>query len=128
MDDPDKLLLSLKSWPSPDTTVGSVAALIPRIQIERGSFRDTTEELLEGEIAALQAGLIDGRAAGRDDVHNEEIVLQAPSGAGKPLDDKERVEMLARGRKEILTEIQWVPTAPSMSVRDRLKALQNGTA
>ena len=122
MDDPDKLLLSLKSWPTPDTTAGSVAALIPRIQTERGSFRDTTEALLEEEIAALKAGLLDGKTSGRDDVQNEETIQQTPSGVEKPLDDKERVEMVARGREEILTEIQWVPTAPSMSERDRLKA------
>ena len=113
MDDPDKLLLSLKSWPAPDTAAGSVAALIPRIQIERGSFRDTTEALLEAEIAALQAGLTDGRT---DDAQDEEMVLQTPPGAEKPLDNKDRMEMVVRGGEEILTEIQWVPHSPSMSV------------
>ena len=112
MDDPDKLLLSLRSWPTPDATAGSVAALIPRIQTERGSFRDTTEALLEEEIAALQAGLTDGGTLGQVGAQNEETVLQTPLGAEKPLDDKGRVEMVARGREEILTEIQWVPRPP----------------
>ena len=49
----DDLLLSLKSWPSTDTK-DSLPFLISRINEQRGSFRDITEESLAREIRALE--------------------------------------------------------------------------
>lgn len=107
MDQTDKLLLSLKSWPTSDPAAVSVAALIPRIQLERGSFRDTTEELLKKEIAA-QADTSSGKPEEINLVEVEDLTSEAQNGVDKPIDDKERLEILARGREEIITEIQWV--------------------
>ena len=51
----EDLLLSLKSWPSSDTK-DSLPLLISRINEQRGSFRNATEESLIEEIRALEAG------------------------------------------------------------------------
>lgn len=105
MNQADKLLLSLKSWPASDPVRNSITALIPRIQQERGSFRDTTEELLEKEIAA-QASASNGKSEDGSAIEDEEPTPEGQDAAEKLMDDKERMEMLVRGREEIIAEIQ----------------------
>ena len=51
----EDLLLSLKSWPS-SSSKDSLPFLISRINEQRGSFRDITEEKLADEIRSLEAG------------------------------------------------------------------------
>ncbi len=51
----EDLLLSLKSWPSSDSK-DSLPFLISRINEQRGSFRDVTEDRLADEIRSLEAG------------------------------------------------------------------------
>ncbi|KAK6543281.1 RNA polymerase II mediator complex subunit [Orbilia ellipsospora] len=48
------LLLALASWPDPDPRTSSLSSLIPRIQSERGPFKNVTEESLLEEIAAAE--------------------------------------------------------------------------
>jgi len=105
MDQADQLLLSLKSWPAPDPVRNSITTLIPRIQQERGSFRDTTEELLQNEIAA-QANASNAKSEERSAIEDEEPIAEGQDVVEKSMDDKERMEMLARGREEIIAEIQ----------------------
>lgn len=105
MDQAEKLLLSLKSWPVSDPVRNSITALIPRIQQERGSFRDTTEERLEKEIAA-QVNASNGKSGEGSAIEDEEPTPEVQGAVEKPMDDKERMEILARGREEIVAEIQ----------------------
>lgn len=105
MDEINKLLLSIKAWPTVDPASTSLAALIPRIQLERGTFREVTEALLEAEIAAQT----EQGKEGPDQSNAEEdgdLAAVVPADSEKPMDEKERMEMLARGREEIITEIQ----------------------
>ncbi|KAI5794389.1 subunit 17 of mediator complex-domain-containing protein [Peziza echinospora] len=105
MDESDHLLLSLKSWPSPDPATTSIQALLPRIQQERGSFRDTTEASLEAEIAAGFDMTTEGQA-------NESAgKAKAGDGSGTAVvedelaQEKAAAEALALGRAEIIHEI-----------------------
>ncbi|KAF3901901.1 hypothetical protein ABW21_db0203957 [Orbilia brochopaga] len=50
----NQLLLSLASWPEPNPHATSLSSLIPRIQNERGSFKNVSEEGLLEEIAAAE--------------------------------------------------------------------------
>ncbi|KAF8477161.1 subunit 17 of mediator complex-domain-containing protein [Kalaharituber pfeilii] len=103
MDASDQLLLSLKSWPTTDSSLNTIAALIPRIQVERGSFRDTTEALLEAEVLAQNGS----KQNDSDDKKEDEGVgALALNMQEKPMDDKERREQLQRAREEIIAEIQ----------------------
>ncbi|KAK6341715.1 RNA polymerase II mediator complex subunit [Orbilia brochopaga] len=73
----DELLLSLASWPDSDPRATSLSSLIPRIQSERGPFKNVSEEGLQEEIAAAEkqkqdqkdgeGGDGDGPNASRDD-------------------------------------------------------------
>ena len=105
MDESDHLFLSLKSWPSPDPATTSIQALLPRIQQERGSFRDTTEASLEAEIAAGFDITTEGQS-------NESAgKTKASDGSGTAVhedelaQEKAAAEALALGRAEIIHEI-----------------------
>ncbi|KAI4102121.1 MAG: hypothetical protein LQ339_004795 [Xanthoria mediterranea] len=52
----DQLALSLRAWPSEDTSTESLSYLIARINEQRGSFRSVTEASLEEEIRAANVG------------------------------------------------------------------------
>ncbi|KAI9795606.1 MAG: RNA polymerase II mediator complex subunit [Piccolia ochrophora] len=52
----DPLTLSLRAWPKEDPQAKSLSRLIPRINDQRGNFRNITEEGLQEEIRVLQAG------------------------------------------------------------------------
>lgn len=52
----DQLALSLRAWPSDDTSSESLSYLIARINEQRGSFRSVTEASLEEEIRAANVG------------------------------------------------------------------------
>lgn len=88
----EDLLLSLKAWPSPETK-DSLPLLISRINEQRGSFRDVTEESLAEEIRAVELG--------------EAIVDEQPNGgtveAGQ--DAKSQREHLAAARLDILKQV-----------------------
>ncbi|CAL8581560.1 hypothetical protein XPA_007248 [Xanthoria parietina] len=52
----DQLALSLRAWPSDDTSTESLSYLIARINEQRGSFRSVTEASLEEDIRAANVG------------------------------------------------------------------------
>ncbi|KAI9820326.1 MAG: RNA polymerase II mediator complex subunit [Pycnora praestabilis] len=52
----ESLLLSLRPWPKEDPETQSLKYLIPRINQQRGGFRNITEDSLTEEIRALEAG------------------------------------------------------------------------
>ncbi len=58
MADTDTLSLSLRAWPTKDPKLESLPTLIPRINEQRGAFKNVTEESLEDEIRALEAGVV----------------------------------------------------------------------
>ncbi len=86
------LLLSLRSWPSSDAK-DSLPSIISRINEQRGSFRDVTEEGLTEEVRAIEAG--EGLA--------EEQSAGETVEAG--LDAKSQREQLATARMEILKQV-----------------------
>ncbi|KAF3939630.1 hypothetical protein ABW19_dt0203354 [Dactylella cylindrospora] len=66
----EQLLLSLASWPEPNPVATSLSSLIPRIQNERGQFKNVTEEGLMEEISAAEKQQTqddDGNEASKDD-------------------------------------------------------------
>ena len=85
----DNLLLSLQASPKPDPGKDSLSLLIARINEQRGSFRNVTEDILEQEIR-------EGEAAESDDA--EETVPE-------PEDPKSREEDLAAAREEMLRQV-----------------------
>lgn len=52
----ESLSLSLQAFPTPDKDKESLQYLIRRVNEQRGSFRNVTEQSLEDEIRALDAG------------------------------------------------------------------------
>ncbi|KAF3908720.1 hypothetical protein ABW20_dc0107084 [Dactylellina cionopaga] len=50
----DPLLLALASWPDPDPRSTALSSLIPRIQSERGPFKNVNEDGLNEEVAAAE--------------------------------------------------------------------------
>ena len=84
--------LSLRASPKLDPDKQSLPYLISRINDQRGSFRNITEESLEEEIRAGDNEQLEslGEAAGEDDVH----------------DVKSRQEELAEARQQMITQVQ----------------------
>ena len=56
---PDQLSLCLQAFPAVDEEKKSLEYLISRINQQKGSFRNVTEQSLEEEIQALEAGVSD---------------------------------------------------------------------
>jgi hypothetical protein len=54
---PNDLPLSLRAWPRKDDSDTTLSLRISRINLERGSFRNVTEESLEEEIQQSEAGV-----------------------------------------------------------------------
>ena len=52
----DQLSLPLQAWPAKDPNENSLPYLISRINAQRGSFRNITEESLQEEIEAIETG------------------------------------------------------------------------
>ena len=50
----DQFSLPLQAWPAKDTNSESLPYLISRINAQRGSFRNVTEESLQEEIDAIE--------------------------------------------------------------------------
>lgn len=84
--------LSLRASPKVDPDKESLPYLISRINDERGSFRNITEESLEEEIRAGDDGNLDslGEAVGEDGVQ----------------DVKSRQEEIAEARQHMITQVQ----------------------
>lgn len=87
------LSISLRAWPSTETPQLSLPSLISRINEQRGSFRNVSENALEEEIRAAQTW----EGASEDltkitEVHGAEEL-------------KSRREVVAESREEILKQV-----------------------
>lgn len=103
---PAQVPLSLRAWPSADAKTKALPLLISRINIERGNFRDVTEEALAQELkdAEREVTVLDSAAdsdGGEDDDGPEEVA-----------DGAERLKELATGRDEMLRQIEYGLPAP----------------
>ena len=88
----EDFLLSLKSWPSSDTQ-DSLPFLIARINEQRGSFRDVTEESLAEEIRAVEAG---------NDITEQSNATEILDAGQDP---KSQREDLTAARQEVLKQV-----------------------
>lgn len=89
----EPLSLSLRAWPTKDPSLDTLPNLIPRINEQRGAFRNVTEQGLGQEIQALEAG----------EVHAESLKNDAQLPAVQDAKGK-REEILAT-REEILKQV-----------------------
>lgn len=92
----EKVSLSLRVWPTKDAAAESLPFLISRINEQRGGFCNITEQSLEEEIRAQDAG--------------ESTVDKTVLSSAKPIeqDDKDlksRKEEVIEARDEILKNI-----------------------
>ena len=84
--------LSLRALPKIDPNKESLPFLISRINNQRGSFRNFTEESLEEEIRSQENGELE--------------VLEEEAPAEDTQDVKSRQEELAEARQEMLIQVQ----------------------
>lgn len=89
----DPLMLSLRASPKSDPDRSSLPFLISRINEQRGSFRNVTEDSLQGEIRGLEAGQAEAVEDSGDDEESH--------------DDRPRREQLALAREEMLRQVTY---------------------
>ena len=88
----DQLSLCLQAFPTVDKEKESLKYLISRINQQKGSFRNVTEQSLEEEIRAQEAGQIDQHD---QDVEAVEEVEQV----------KTKQEEVAKAREDMVKQI-----------------------
>ena len=91
----NQLSLSLQAFPPPDKEKDSLQYLIKRVNAQRGSFRNVTEQSLEDEIRALEAGGDD-----RDQESATGIIADADN-------TKTKKEEVAQAKDEILKQTAY---------------------
>ncbi len=89
---PDQFPISLRAWPAKDDKSTALPSLISRINIERGSFRNVTEESLKEEIAKAEAGIEIDQDDGDSDDDAE--------------DEPDRLKELMTSRQEMLGQLE----------------------
>ncbi|KAK6357834.1 RNA polymerase II mediator complex subunit [Orbilia blumenaviensis] len=112
----DRLLLSLVSWPDPDPHKTSLSSLIPRIQSERGPFKNVTEDSLNEEIAAAE------KLSDQDATHDDD---QVPVLAATTDDQPNPRETLALKKQELIKLIEHAQF-DAMSALDFVSLLLSG--
>ena len=90
---PDQLSLCLQAFPALDQDKESLKYLISRINQQKGSFRNVTEQSLEEEIQALEAG--------RADVDDQEVVETVEEVEHV----KTRQEEVTKAREDLIKQI-----------------------
>ena len=90
---PGQFPISLRAWPSKDEKAVPLSSLISRINNERGSFREITEEDLTEELKKDEAGLDSSKD---DDESEVEDVEEEP----------DRSKELMKVRGEILGQLE----------------------
>ena len=90
---PNQLSLCLQAFPSVDKEKESLKYLISRINQQKGSFRNVTEQSLEEEIQTQEAGNID-----TDDQHIVETIEEVE-------DVKTKQEELTKVREDMIKQI-----------------------
>lgn len=93
MAEPLSLSLSLRPWPTKDPSLDTLPNLIARINEQRGAFRNVTEEGLEQEIRALEAGEVPTEAS------------ENATTVGAVQDAKAKREELLATREKILKQV-----------------------
>lgn len=91
---PDQLSISLQAFPTVDKDKESLKYLIARINQQKGSFRNVTEQSLEEEIQAEEAG----KAETDDDQDVLDTVEEVE-------DVKTRQEEVTKAREDIIKQI-----------------------
>ena len=90
---PDQLFLSLQAFPTVDKEKESLKYLISRINQQKGSFRNVTEQSLEEEIRAEEAG--------KSDTDNQDVIELV-----EELEDvKTTQEEVSKAREDIIKQI-----------------------
>ena len=84
---PDQLSLSLQAFPTVDKDKESLKYLISRINQQKGSFRNVTEQSLEEEIQAQDAGKPDNDQDVVEKVEEVEDVKTKQEDVTKARDD-----------------------------------------
>lgn len=84
---PDQLSLSLQAFPTVDKDKESLKYLISRINQQKGSFRNVTEQSLEEEIQAQDAGKPDDDQGVVETVEEVEDVKTKQEEVTKARDD-----------------------------------------
>lgn len=90
---PDQFPISLRAWPSKHDKAIALPSLISRINIERGIFRNVTEESLREEIRKVEAEVV----TSTDDSCKE----HEDGGDRRP----DRLKELTSAREEILGQL-----------------------
>lgn len=90
---PDQLSLSLQAFPTVDKDKESLKYLISRINQQRGSFRKVTEQTLEEEIQAQEAG--------RSDTEDQDVVETVEEVE----DVKTKQEEVTKAREDMIKQI-----------------------
>ena len=89
---PHELSLSLQAFPTVDKDKESLKYLISRINQQKGSFRNVTEQSLQEEIQAQEAG--------NPDTDNQDV------GTGEEVEDvKTKQEEVTKAREDIIKQI-----------------------
>ncbi len=89
----EQLSLSLQAFPTVDKEKESLKYLISRINQQKGSFRNVTEQSLEEEIRAQEAGKIDT---------DEQNIIQTVEDVE---DVKTKQEEVTKAREDIIKQI-----------------------
>ena len=89
---------SLQAWPAVDKDKESLQFLISRINDQKGSFRNVTEESLEEELRDAEVGKADGDENIRYRAEEEEDITDAE-------DPKIKRDSVYKARGEILKHI-----------------------
>lgn len=96
MDQEGELLaLSLRAWPSPDTSKDELPTLISRINQQVGSFRNISESKLEEQIR-------------EGDAVDTELQSQHDASLSKESEVKSRTLEIATAQQEMLKQITFV--------------------
>jgi mediator of RNA polymerase II transcription subunit 17 len=93
---PDQFPISLRAWPPQSNNATALSTLISRINAERGSFRNITEESLREEIRKEEAGL--SAATGGDGSEDEEAEDEEP----------DRMKEVMTAREQMLGQLEYV--------------------
>ena len=90
---PDQLSLSLQAFPTVDNDKESLKYLISRINQQKGSFRNVTEQSLEQEIHA--------QTSGNPDADDQDVV----DTVEEVEDAKTKQEEVTKAREDIIKQI-----------------------
>jgi mediator of RNA polymerase II transcription subunit 17, fungi type len=90
---PGQFPISLRAWPSKDEKAVPLSSLISRINNERGSFREITEEDLTEELKKDEAGLDSSKDDDESEVEDVE-------------EEADRSKELMKARGEILGQLE----------------------